>query len=204
MNKLRLFILILLAQLAIQSHALPVFSQDTAESKSGVESKSVGVFPALAAAQKKLKRATRDYEQLRRLVARGSGSNAALRRSLLVKQIAELQLAAIQKPGFAPDYARKGAQLKTEYARKEYEISKSLFQRGSVSKLRHQKKKNAYQIARIELAVAKGEIEEEKGDLKIAKFELQQAEFEFQNAKRLLERGSLLSLIHISEPTRPY
>ena len=182
MFKISICISILLAQLV---------STAVCQEPTEAESKSVVVFPALAKAQKELKRATRDYEQLRRLVARGSGSNSELRRSLLVKRISKLQLAAIQKPGFASEYAIKSAELRFEYARKEYEISRSLYRRGSVSELRHRKKAIAYKIAKVEFAVAKSEVEEEQGDLRIAKLEVQQAEFEYQSAKRLFERGSL-------------
>lgn len=189
MNKLSIYPLLLFVHLTTST----IFCQEQTqvELPTQTEAKSVAVFPALANAQKQLKRATRDYEELRRLVARGSGSNSSLRRALLVKKIAELQLAAIQKPGFAPEYARKSAKLKFAYARKEYEISKSLYGRGSVSTIRHRRKTNEYRIAKVEFAIAKGEIEEEQGELKIAKLELQQAESDYQSAKRLFEKGSL-------------
>lgn len=156
-----------------------------------VETRSIGVPPALPAAQRKFRKAQREYDQTRQLVTRGSATQSQLRRGLLVKQLAELQLRAIEKPNFARNYSKKSFELKAEYAKKEYEVNRSLYQRGSISQLAYRRKLFAYKIAKVELAKSKGTLNKESSEIKVAQLELQMAEYEFRAAKRLLQTGSL-------------
>lgn len=170
---------------------LHVQAQSAKSNGSDVESRAVRVTPKLADAQRKFAKANRAYEQTRRLVARGSATQAQLRRERLLKQIAELQLRAIQNPDPASRYARKSKELKSEYAKKEYEISRALYQRGSASQLAYRRKLYAYKIASVELAESNGSLDAQTSEIKIARLRLQLAEHEFRAAKRLLESGSI-------------
>lgn len=146
---------------------------------------------AIEQAKTELSRANLDYERKRKLAARGSVSQSALKESQVGREIAELTLRALKDPASASKARLEIAKKRLDVAQGNFDKSKRLFARGSISTLRYRRSRYRLINAQINYNAASGKYSTQSANLLIAKSRLALAEVELELGEQLYRRRAI-------------
>ena len=138
-----------------------------------------------------LSQATESYQRHRKLAARGSVSASSLQQSKLDRDVAALELKALQNPESASKARLEIAKKRLKVAESDFEKSKRLFSRGSISTLRYRRSKYRLNNAKIVYNAASGRYSVQSANLLLAKSQLALAEIELELGEQLYQRRAI-------------